>query len=303
LRRGTNRLRIRVESACWLPESRPDPYAGPDRAPVAPGIWQDIGLHTWTAARLAEVRPQVTVENGAGCVAVHVTLERDRPGPVTLAAAAGGRESVARITGDRAVLAVTVEDPELWWPRGYGDQPRYDLDVTLSDSYATLDVWSRRIGFRTVRIDHTDGAVVVNDIPVSVRGADWLPDDVAAPRATPERLTERLGQARDANVNFLQVRGGGRYESEDFYDLTDQLGLLVSQDLPFARSGGGEEEPPCREIAAEAWENVVRLSSHPSLILWAGGGYHFDPSEADPTRPHSAVPPDGSHLRGRARCR
>jgi beta-galactosidase/beta-glucuronidase len=86
------------------------------------GIWQDIGLHTWRPARLAEVRPQATVEDGVGRVDVHVTLDRDTDGPVTIAAAISGRE---------AVLTVTVDEPELWWPRGYGDEPRYDLDVTL----------------------------------------------------------------------------------------------------------------------------------------------------------------------------
>ena len=83
-----------------------------------------------------------------GRVDVHITLDRDSEGPVTIAAAVAGRETVARITGREAVLTVTVEDPELWWPRGYGYQPRYDLDVTLSDPYSMLDTWSRRIGWR-----------------------------------------------------------------------------------------------------------------------------------------------------------
>jgi beta-mannosidase len=338
LRAGTNRLRIRFDSAYAYAEAqqerlgdRPNAYPEPfnfirkmacnfgwDWGPtlVTAGIWQDIGLHTWSHARLAEVRPQVTVEDGVGRVDVHITLDRDSEGPVTVAAAVGGRETVARITGREAVLTVTVEDPELWWPRGYGEQTRYDLDVTVSDSYGTLDVWARKIGFRTVAVDRTDGAftLVVNDVPVFVRGANWIPDDVFAGRVTRERLTQRLLQARDANINFLRVWGGGRYESDDFYDLADYLGLMVEQDFLFACAAYPEEEPFASEVAAEARENVVRLSSHPSLMLWTGNneniwghedwswkeslgsltwgaGYYFDllpgiVSEVDPTRPY-----------------
>ena len=294
LRPGTNRLRIRFDSAYAYAEAqrerlgdRPNGYAEPyqfirkmacnfgwDWGPtlVTAGIWQDIGLHTWSGARLAEVRPQVTIEDGVGRVDVHITLDRDRDGPVTIAAAVAGRETVARITGREAVLTVTVEDPELWWPRGYGDQPRYDLDVTLSDSYGTLDVWSRKIGFRTVRLDTAGGAftVVVNDVPIFVRGVNWIPDDVFVSRITRARLAQRLTQACEANVNYARVWGGGRYESEDFYDLADALGLMVGQDFLFACAAYPEEEPFATEVAAEARENVVRLASHPSLVLWTG---------------------------------
>jgi beta-mannosidase len=335
---GANRLRIQFDSAYGYAEAQrerlgdransyPEPINfirkmacnfGWDWGPtlVTAGIWQDIGLHTWRAARLAEVRPQVTIEDGVGRVDVHVRLDRDTDGPVTIAAAAGGRETVARIAGNEAVLSVTVDDPELWWPRGYGDQPRYDLDVTLTDSYGTLDVWSRKIGFRSVRLDTTDGVftVVVNDVPVFVRGANWIPDDVFVTRITRTRLEQRFAQACDANVNYLRVWGGGRYESEDFYDLADALGLMVGQDFLFACAAYPEEEPFASEVAAEARENVVRLSSHPSLVMWTGNnenlwgyedwgwkdrlgdqtwgaGFYFDllpriVSEVDPTRPY-----------------
>jgi beta-mannosidase len=338
LRPGPNTLRIRFDSAYRYAEAqqdrlgdRPNAYPQPfnfirkmacafgwDWGPtlVTAGIWQDIGLHCWSVARLAEVRPQVTVRDGVGRVDVHVTLDRDSDGPVTVVAAVGGREAVARISGREAVLSLTVEDPELWWPRGYGGQPRYDLDITVSDSYGKLDVWSRRIGFRTVRLDTRDGAftVVVNDRPVFVRGVNWIPDDVFVTRVDRDRLARRLTQACEANVNFVRVWGGGRYESEDFYDLADEYGLLVQQDFAFACAAYPEEEPFATEVAAEARENVVRLSPHPSLVLWTGNnenirghqdwgwaqalgertwgaGYYFDllpviVSEVDPGRPY-----------------
>ncbi len=339
LRAGDNHLRITFDSAYGYAEGwqqrlgdRPNAYPEPfpfirkmacnfgwDWGPtlVTAGIWQDIGLHAWSAARLAEVRPQVTrADDGTWRVDVHVALERDTGGPLTVTAAVAGRETAAEISGDRAVLTLTVEDPELWWPRGYGAQPRYDLDVTLSGPDGRLDAWSRRIGFRSVRLDTTDGAftVVVNDVPVFVRGVNWIPDDVFVTRVDRERLAARFAQACEANVNYLRVWGGGRYESDDFYDLADELGLMVGQDFLFACAAYPEEEPFAAEVAAEARENVVRLSPHPSLVMWTGNnenlwahedwgwkeplgdrtwgaGYYFDVlprimAQTDPTRPY-----------------
>jgi beta-mannosidase len=343
LRDGENHLRIRFDSAYGYAEAqrerlgdRPNAYPEPfhfirkmacnfgwDWGPtlVTAGIWQDIGLHTWSVARLAEVRPQVTVADGVGTVEVRVRLDRDTPGPVTLAATIAGRRAEARTEGDEAVVTVTVADPGLWWPRGYGEQPLYALDVTLTGAGGQeLDSWSRRVGFRSVRVDTTpdpDGSpftLMVNDVPVFVRGVNWIPDDVFANRVTRERLAARFAQAIDANVNFLRVWGGGRYESEDFYELADSLGLMVGQDFLFACAAYPEEEPFATEVAAEAREQVVRLASHPSLMLWTGNneniwgredwdwkpalgdrswgaGYYFDllpgiVAAADPSRPY-----------------
>jgi beta-mannosidase len=343
LRDGENRLRIHFGSAYTYAEAqrerlggRPNAYPEPfnfirkmacnfgwDWGPtlVTAGIWQPIGLQSWSVARLAEVRPQVTVADGVGTIEVRVRLERETPGPVTVAANLAGRRTEVRTEGDEAVLTLTVADPQLWWPIGYGDQPRYDLDVTLAGPDAEpLDSWTRKVGFRSVRVDTTPDAggsaftLIVNDVPVFVRGVNWIPDDVFANRVTRDRLAARFDQAVDANVNYLRIWGGGRYESEDFYDLADSLGLMVGQDFPFACAAYPEEEPFATEVAAEAREQVVRLSSHPSLMMWTGNneniwghqdwdwieelgekswgsGFYFDllprvVAEEDPSRPY-----------------
>jgi beta-mannosidase len=158
--------------------------------------------------------------------------------------------------------------------------------VTLHAADARpLDSWRRRIGFRSVRLDTTPDAhgtpftVVVNDTPIFVRGVNWIPDDALPTRVTRARYAERLDQAVQANVNFVRVWGGGRYESDDFYDLADELGLLVGQDFLFACAAYPEEEPIAGEVAAEAAEQIVRLAAHPSLVLWTGNneniwGFH-----------------------------
>ncbi|MFI7079921.1 glycoside hydrolase family 2 protein [Micromonospora sp. NPDC049903] len=290
---------------------------------VTAGIWQEIGLHGWSTARLARVRPLVTVADGTGRVELHVEVDRATDVPVTVhAEVAGVTTEVTIPAGERStVLTLTVDRPELWWPQGHGAQHRYDLTVTLrGPDGAALDDWHRRVGFRSVRLDTTPDAhgapftLHVNDVPLFVRGVNWIPDDAFPHRVTRDRLAHRFDQAEAANVNLLRVWGGGRYESDDFYDLADERGLLVQQDFLFACAAYPEEEPLRTEVAAEAAEQVTRLAGHPSLVLWTGNneniwgwhdwdwqqplagrtwghGYYLDllpriVAELDPTRPY-----------------
>ncbi|MDG4792633.1 glycoside hydrolase family 2 protein [Micromonospora sp. WMMD1082] len=246
---------------------------------VTAGIWQEIGLHGWSVARLGTVRPLVTVTDGAGRVELPVEVDRVADVPLTLRAEVAGQTAEVTIpAGERtAVLTLVVDRPELWWPRGYGGQHRYELTVTLHGPGGDpLDEWRRRIGFRSVRLDTTPDAhgasfaLHVNEVPVFVRGVNWIPDDAFPPRVTRERLAHRFDQAEGANINLLRVWGGGRYESEDFYDLADERGLLVQQDFLFACAAYPEEAPFAAEVTAEATEQVTRLAGHPSLLLWTG---------------------------------
>ena len=109
-----------------------------------------------------------------------------------------------------------------------------------------------------------------------MRGFNWIPDDCFPSRTTRADLAQRFGQAIDAGANALRVWGGGVYESDDFYDLADELGLLVWQDFPFACAAYPEDEPIAGEVAAEARDNVVRLMSHPSLALWCGNNENVE---------------------------
>ncbi|WP_031506143.1 glycoside hydrolase family 2 protein [Streptomyces megasporus] len=255
---------------------------GPDLQTA--GIWKPVRLERWHTARLALVRPLVTVDaDGTGRAEVHVEIERSglaESGAVELTATVAGRaERVTVPAGETgARLTLTVPDVRLWWPVGHGDQPLYDLRVALGTAGADepLDVWERRIGFRTVTVDTapdeigTPFTVVVNGRPIFVKGANWIPDDHFLTRVTRERLERRVDQAVGAHMNLLRVWGGGIYETDDFYDVCDERGMLVWQDFPFACASYPEEEPLWSEVEAEARENVVRLASHPSLALWNG---------------------------------
>ncbi|MGN9763210.1 glycoside hydrolase family 2 protein [Streptomyces sp. SD31] len=293
---------------------------------VTAGIWRPVRLEQWSTARIARVRPLVTVEQGTGHVELAVDVERTRvEAPLTVEATVGGMRARAGIDGAGGVVRLTVPDVELWWPRGSGEQPLYDVELTLLQGEEALDVWRRRVGFRTVELDRrpdehgTGFTLAVNGERLFARGVNWIPDDVFPSRVTRERYRERLRQAADAGVDLVRIWGGGIYESEDFYDACDELGLLVWQDFPFACAAYPEEQPLRGEVEAEARENVVRLMPHPSLVLWNGNNenlwgfrdWEWEPrlagdswgegyylgllprvvAELDPTRPYTAGSP------------
>jgi beta-mannosidase len=300
---------------------------GPDLRTA--GLLKPVRLERWSVARLARVRPLITIDGvGTGRVELRIDLERlDPHAPLTLVAEVLGQrvESTVEAGVAEATLVVEVPDAPVWWPAGYGDQPLADLNLTLSAAEAELDSWQRSIGFRTVDLDTSPDDIgakftlVVNGRPLFAKGVNWIPDDHFLTRITAEQLGRRLDQARAANVNLVRVWGGGIFESEDFYRACDERGLLVWQDFLLACAAYPEESPLWEEIEAEARENVVRLEAHPSLVLYNGGNenlwghedwhwkerldgrtwgarYAFElfPSivaELDPTRPYSANSP------------
>lgn len=254
---------------------------------VTAGIWKPVRLEHWSTARIGRIRPLVTVDGGTGRVELRLDVERTAAGAgrtLTARASAGGTHggtrggayAEAEFDGDEAVVVLEVDAPELWWPRGYGRQPLYDVELTLYDGDRALDGWHRRIGFRTVGLDRspdehgTGFTLVVNGVRVFARGVNWIPDDALITRVTPERYRARLTQAAGAGIDLVRVWGGGIYESDAFYDACDELGLMVWQDFLFACAAYPEEQPLRGEVDAEARENVVRLMPHPSLVLWNG---------------------------------
>jgi beta-mannosidase len=298
---------------------------------VTAGIWRPVRLEGWSTARLAAVRPLCTYDGKAGKLDLTADLERTRDRALRAKVLLDGREIAelevpAGETGLRATIDVPGVTP--WNPIGYGDPKLYMLTVVLTalDDDTELDRYQQPTGFRSVDIDRsaddagTRFVVHVNGEPILVKGVNWIPDDIFPSRMTRERYELRLRQAADAGVNLIRVWGGGIYEDRAFYELCDELGLLVWQDFLFACACYPEEEPIRSEVIAEAVDNVTRLSPHPSLITWNGNnenlwlyeasgwnelpggnltwgeGYYLDVlpaivAELDPTRPYQAGSP------------
>ncbi|WP_020393169.1 glycosyl hydrolase 2 galactose-binding domain-containing protein [Kribbella catacumbae] len=299
---------------------------------VTAGIWRPVRLEGWSTARLANVRPLVTVADGTGRVQVHLDLDRTAAGQErnlrALLEVDGKTVMVPMPAGTTSAIAeLEVPEAAMWWPRGYGDQNLYECKVVLAeeDTGVELDRWQRRIGFRNLELDRGQDAhgtaftFKVNGVATFARGVNWIPDDVLPARVGAERYRHRLTQAAEAGVNLVRVWGGGIYEDDAFYDICDELGLMVWQDFLFACAAYPEEEPLVSEVEAEARDNVIRLMPHPSLVVWNGNnenlwgfrdweweeplagrswgeGYYLDllpriVAELDPTRPYSAGSP------------
>ena len=206
-----------------------------------------------------------------------------------------------RVFLDRIDLQADVKNPALWWPHGYGEQPLYTLTATLLSEDG--EVWEERVtrfGIRTVQFlfpkdepgseeekrsswtetfrrrpapERTgEGMIlVVNGVRVYATGGNWVPP-TPFPGHGDRAIYENLVRlAAEGNCNFLRVWGGGIYETDYFYDLCDEYGVMVSQDLIMSCGDYPYEDPHFRaQIAAEMRYAMRRLRNHPSLIFWSG---------------------------------
>ena len=254
---------------------------GWDWGPQLPdaGIWRPMALESWSGERLREVQVrqrhyrdyaelEVTPLLVSGAECVRCRLELMRPDGSLCVREDG-------LTG--GACALTVERPQRWWPRGMGEQPLYTLRVTLLDNEGNVqDRWTRRIGLRALTVERRRDpwgesfALSCNGVPFFAMGADYIPQDSLLPRVTRERTRRLLRDCAEANFNCLRVWGGGYYPDDYFFDLCDEMGLVVWLDLMFAcnvyRLTGAFRE----NIRREAEENLVRLRDHACLGLVCG---------------------------------
>jgi beta-mannosidase len=271
------------------PHTRKAPYQyGWDWGPrfVTCGVWRPVRLEAWDDARLAGlhvVQNQLSRESAQLTAEVEVEASGSSDA-VLLVEDVQDRRVAARQPvrlspgANRFALKLTIADPQLWWPAGLGPQKLYTLRARLlvGKGERAADELSARIGLRTLELRQqpdSDGksfTFVVNGVPVFAKGANWVPADSFPERVTRERYRHLLESARDANMNMLRVWGGGYYEADDFYELCDELGLMVWQDFMFACSMYPGDEKFLESVRAEAVDNVKRLRNHPSIVIWVG---------------------------------
>lgn len=241
---------------------------------VTAGIWRDLRLESWSGNRLAAVRvTQTHRRDGRVLLAFAAELARkDAKAQVTGTVSLKGRV-VAKIKNQQAL----IENPQLWWPNGHGVQPLYqvELEVTGRDGQV-IGRWAKRVGLRTLELDrHRDKAgetfqFVVNGRAIFAKGANWIPAHSFVAGLQRADYARDLRSAAEAHMNMLRVWGGGIYESEDFYDLCDELGLMVWQDFMFACSIHPGDAAFRQSVRAEAGYQVRRLRHHACLALWCG---------------------------------
>ncbi len=256
------------------------------------GIWRPCYILGITKAYMDSVQIHQTHENGSvrlDCVASFTSLLQGNHMHTQGGALDGLRISATLKSPDGKLytsvasetnpcISITVDDPQLWWPNGMGKQPLYELSVSVSEqeSGEVLDTWTRRIGLRTLTIKREKDEYgesfchVANGVDFFAMGADYIPEDNILARVTPERTRKLLEDCVLAHFNCIRIWGGGYYPDDWFFDICDELGLVVWQDFMFACAMYDLTPEFEMNIRMEAYDNIVRLRHHASLGLWCG---------------------------------
>ena len=252
---------------------------------VTSGIWREVRLEAWDDARIADLYiHQREITPALARVDAQVDVFAAKAGKATVAMtydnAGKSREAKVQTTLvpgiNHVVLPVEIADPALWYPAGYGAQPLSTWSAKLSVDGHEEDSANTRAGLRSVvlRRDKDQWGrsfeFVVNGVPIFAKGADVIPFDSFPSRVTTAQYRRILESARDANMNMIRHWGGGYYETDEFYQICDELGIMVWQDFMF----GNDWQPGAysfrEQVAREAEYQVTRLRNHPSIVLWCG---------------------------------
>jgi beta-mannosidase len=305
LKAGNNELVIRFDSALkyikntrtdWTPPKQfSDPVGGSTRIRkqacqfgwdwgprfVTSGIWRDIRIEGWNELRLSNIA--ITQKHSEGKVSLLVKPELDER---SLAHAAllklelelDGKVVASAQNGFELGLQLDVPEPELWWPAGQGGQTLYTIRASAltRDGDKPFNTVTKRIGLRTMELDrHADEwgesfQFKVNGRPVFAKGANWVPANSFVAGLQRKDYERDLKAAVAANMNMIRLWGGGIYEHESFYDLCDELGLMIWHDFMFACNLYPSDEAYCTLVRQELETQIPRLRHHASLALWCG---------------------------------
>ncbi len=249
---------------------------------VSCGIWRPVYLTVWENARIeeaqlhqdklsderAEMRAilRYAGDPGEGCEWVVLDVAAD---------SVLGR--IPATPSGVSVLAFAIDKPRRWWTHNLGEPFLYRFAVQLLRGDTLLDEREIRMGLRQIEVIQDEDSIgrafyfKLNGVPVFMKGANYIPGDALLPRRTPEHFRYLLESAKAVNMNMIRVWGGGIYEEDLFYDLCDEMGLLVWQDLMFACSMYPGDEPEFYEnVRQEVIYNARRLRHHPSIAIWCG---------------------------------
>jgi beta-mannosidase len=261
---------------------------------VTEGIWREVRLEAWDEARIDGFRirqDQVAADHAR--LSAEFEIEADGTRTVELAVtptAPDGaalpvvRQTVTLAPGlNRVSVPVAIAAPKLWWPAGYGAQDLYRFSASVSLDGAVVAKAERRSGLRTVELRRETDAwgksmgFVVNGVPVFAKGANLIPFDSFSPRVTDEKMRQILTSARDANMNMLRMWGGGHYQSDAFYAMADELGLMIWQDFMFGAPSRPTTWPSARtpgsrpSSRSSAWATIPASCCGAATTRWQTG--------------------------------
>ncbi len=252
---------------------------------VTSGIWKPVRIEAWDKVRIADFAiRQRDVTKDVAHLDAEVEIEAAGNGSAKVSVrysnngVAAMESSIVNVHAGRNIidLPIEIEKPKLWYPAGYGDQPLYEFTAQLSAGGQQAELRKTKTGLRSIVLNRQldkwgrSFELVVNGIPVFAKGADVIPFDSFPNRVTTADYRRILQSAKDANMNIIRHWGGGYYETDEFYAICDELGIMVWQDFMF----GNDWQPGTyafkQNIEAEAEDQVRRLRNHPSIVIWCG---------------------------------
>lgn len=265
--------------------SRKAPYqSGWDWGPklITCGIWKNVYIDLWNEISIENISiKQTELTKKKGVLEVRTIVQSSKEGDVELNYYMDDRHVYSKKTdlkkGENSITeSIKIRNPEFWWPAGMGKHKRYQVKVTVQNE-KQIDSKESFWGFRTIQLvqekDETGKSFefIVNGIPVFMKGANWIPlHSFPVENKHDKRYKVLLKAAKDANMNMIRVWGGGIYENDIFYDLCDEMGLLVWQDFMFACALYPGDPAFIDNVTKEAEYQIQRLQNHPCVALWCG---------------------------------
>ena len=259
---------------------------GWDIAPrlVSAGLWKGVSIVARRGTRLTQTYyavPEINVNRNTAVLEYAYRFETDADTlegfSVRVSGTCGGHsfedEQPAWFVSQN--MECEIKDPALWWPLGYGESALYEVRMELKHFGKVVDVRTERIGIRTMRLersfDRNDQKfmIYINETPIMVRGTNWVPLDALHSRDV-ERVDRAVELIRDCGCNMLRSWGGGVYESDRFFDLCDEYGIMVWQDFCMGNTNYPQGADFAAVIEAEAEKVICRLRNHASLVIWSG---------------------------------
>ncbi len=245
---------------------------GWDWGPFLPdmGIWRNVSLVTKNSARIVEFKVEQRHEKGKVYVTPRVVTDEDAMVSVAVVAPDGRKFYVT------ANEECEIPDPELWWPRGLGSQPLYTFTAQIAEDGAAVDSKTLRIGLRTLKLirekDRWGESFTheCNGVKFFAMGADYIPEDNVFSRCTAQRTRVLLERCVFANFNAVRVWGGGYYPDDYFFDICDELGIVVFFDLAFACTFIMPDRRMLDNIVCEVKQNLERIRHHACLAIICG---------------------------------
>lgn len=244
---------------------------------ISSGIWRKIELIGYSDSKLEKVYiEQVDIKDSIANLNVNIEISANDENQYDIYINEKKHKIQLKEGKQNIVIPYEIHNPKLWFPNGHGEQFLYEITASIKRSNRILDSKKCKIGLRTIDLvldKDTHGKQFyfkVNDKPVFIKGANYIPQDNLQNRVDQENYKQLLTSVIDANMNMLRVWGGGIYEEDIFYDLCDSLGILVWQDFMFACAMYPSDDDFLTSVKEEAIYNVQRLSNHPSIALWCG---------------------------------